>query len=190
MGGMSGLVVRGLEEVSIPFLMRFKNFLASLGPSRSGKTWFVHYAFRRPLPSWDQLQPVLRTYLETFRDDPRELQSAAATLHDTFEIHLFRASRPHVNSFILGATVDGDSGGFVMAETLKNLPICVEEKTRKIASVRHKYPEWWLVLIDLIGSVLDENEQELLRKHFTVKHGWDKIILVNPLDPRSAFELE
>jgi len=183
-----GSKVRGLEEVSIPFLMKFKTFLRSLGPS-NGKSWLVSYARRGPLPPWYQLERELRTYLEAVRDSPREHQSGFVTAHETFKVHL-RASKPHSDSFVLGVADDAELGEIVVGEMLKNLRLCVEQKTLKIAAVQHRYPAWWLVLIDLIAfGELDEHEQQLLREQFKMPHDWDKIIVVNPLDPRSALEL-
>lgn len=68
---------------------------------------------------------------------------------DNFELNFIRATDAHQSFFIFGGYGDHDSGGWVLAETLKNLRICIEEKTRKVARVRHKYPEWWLMLIDI-----------------------------------------
>jgi len=77
----------------------------------------------------------------------------------------------------------------VFSETQKNLRICIEEKTRKIARVRSKYQEWWLILIDFIGYGVDECDRKLYREQLGIDHNWDKIILVNPLNSRLGFEL-
>jgi hypothetical protein len=71
----------------------------------------------------------------------------------------------------------------------KNLRICVAEKSRKVARVRAKYPEWWLLLVDHIGHGLSNFDREQFRQQLGMVHDWDKIILVNPLDPKRAFEL-
>jgi hypothetical protein len=76
-----------------------------------------------------------------------------------------------------------------IAEMERNLYICVTEKTKKVSRVRSKYPEWWLALVDEIGYGLDEFDREQLRQLVQLDHSWDKIILVNPLDHRRAFEL-
>lgn len=76
-----------------------------------------------------------------------------------------------------------------MSEMLKNLRICVAEKTEVVAPHRHKYPEWWLVFIDYIGWVLDESDRQTLREHWKMEHDWDKIIIVSPQNPLSACEL-
>src|SRR5689334_14040697 len=54
---------RGLEEVAIPLQMRIRKLLASLGPAKTGVTWYVHYTFQRPLPAWNVLRGELRSRL-------------------------------------------------------------------------------------------------------------------------------
>ena len=95
----------------------------------------------------------------------------------------------HPTLFLWSGGEDGDSGGFVVHEMLKNLRLCVEEKTLTVAAHRHRYPTWWLLFIDLIGWVLDEYDRQQLRAHWDMTHNWDKIILVSPQNPLLAFEL-
>lgn len=71
----------------------------------------------------------------------------------------------------------------------RNLRICVEEKARKVSRVRHKYAERWLALVDHIGYGLSGPDREDLRELVQMDRLWDKIILVNPLNPKSGFEL-
>ena len=77
----------------------------------------------------------------------------------------------------------------MLEETQKNLRLCIEEKTRKIAPYRHKYPEWWLVLVDRIGYGVEACDEQLFREHLKFEHSWDKIVLLSPDNPRWAFEL-
>ena len=54
----------------------------------------------------------------------------------------------------------------------------------------YKYPEWWLVFEDRIGyGVLDESDRKDLQEQVRVEHPWSKIIVVNPLNPTTGFEL-
>lgn len=77
--------------------------------------------------------------------------------------------------------MDLDSGGWVIPELERNILLCIEEKRKKVARVRDKYPEWWLVVIDYINY----GHQEVLQ----VEHDWDKVIVVNPLHPGRAYEV-
>jgi hypothetical protein len=72
----------------------------------------------------------------------------------------------------------------------QNLRLCVAEKQAKIARVRTKYSEWWLILDDRIGlGELDERDLAHLRELVRVEDPWSRIILVSPLNPSNGFEL-
>jgi hypothetical protein len=186
---ITGSGYRGLHEDAIPLLMKFKKLLISLGPAESGESWFVRYKFSRPIPPWKQLQAEVRTCLLDFRKNPPVQRRIDIMIDDNFELNLIRATEAHQSFFVFGGYGDHDSGGWVLAETLKNLRVCIEEKTRKVARVRHKYPEWWLMLIDYIGFGVEECDQRSYREHLAIEHNWNKVILVNPLHPSSGFEL-
>jgi len=64
------------------------------------------------------------------------------------------------------------------------------EKTKKIEPYRHKYSEWWLVLVDHIGHAHLENQEiSVLREHIAVPPEWSKLVLVNPSSPEMAVEI-
>ena len=91
--------------------------------------------------------------------------------------------------YVPAGYTDGESGGFLIAEIETNLRFCIDEKTRKIASFKSNYPEWWLVLPDLIGYGLDEFDQSSFRGQVSITHEWDKVILLDPQDHTRAFEI-
>lgn len=81
------------------------------------------------------------------------------------------------------------SGGFILSELNRNIRICVAEKTQKIARVRGRYPCWWLLLVDHIAFGSSDSDREHLRQLLRVDHSWDKIIVVNSLEPTQGYEL-
>jgi len=187
---LTGSGFRGLEEIRIPTAQRIRELLVSLGSSKSGTSWFVAYRLRRPIPPWSQVEADLRRRLEVFRDDESRQAPCRITVADGLEIDIFlKAGDPHPTFFVYGGGSDRDTGGFSFVETQKNLRLCIAEKTRKIARVRHKYPEWWLVLVDLVGYGVDECDRELYSEHLEIDHDFGKVILLSPLDPRRAFEV-
>jgi len=183
---------RGLEETQFALCDKIGNLLSSLGPSDSGVSWFVHYDFKRPLPHWKILRSGLLAYLREFKaDSNRQVRKELSkVICESFELTLLRARNKCSQFFVLGGYSDNDSGGWTLAKTEKNLRICIEEKTRLVAPFRHQYPEWWLVLLDRIGYGLSAHERELYCDAFRFDHNWQKIILLNPLNPTGpAFEL-
>jgi hypothetical protein len=44
--------------------------------------------------------------------------------------------------------------------------------------------------VDHIGyGVLDESDREYLQPLIQIEHQWDKIVLINPIDPTKGLEL-
>jgi hypothetical protein len=63
------------------------------------------------------------------------------------------------------------------------------QSDKKIANVRHKHPEWWLVSVDYIGFGLDDFDRSLFRDEVSISHAWDKIVLLDPNGKRDAMEI-
>jgi hypothetical protein len=82
----------------------------------------------------------------------------------------------------LGGISDLDSSVWIVSELERNLKICIDEKTAKVAAIREKYSQWWLILIDHIGYGRE-------RSIHIPPNDWNKIILVDPEQPEQAVEL-
>jgi hypothetical protein len=178
---------RGLEEVDIPLLHRLSNLLDSFGPPQAGRSWFLIYRFSRPVENWKSLRPKIAEWLQSLRS------GATGGRHDqvfgTFTLTAVPASTPKDREFLVSGMSDEESGGWLLELIRDNAQICIQEKTKKIAAHRNQYSEWWLVLIDHIGYALNEFERGLLRDQPKILHDWDKVILVNPLNHTSSFEV-
>jgi hypothetical protein len=178
---------RGLEQVAIPLLRRVRALLASFG-SAEELAWYVTLRFRRPIPEWRVLERELRAFLQVVRDSGVSTRQGT-TVSGQVDLIVSPRTSSGGNTFRLAIESDGDSGGWVLEELERNLLLCVEEKTKKISKVRHRYPEWWLVLADHVAYVISEDDQEKFREVVSLEHTWDRIVLVNPLDHTSYFEL-
>ena len=119
----------------------------------------------------------------------RHISRRLAKSGSAWILRLHRASKPHPTFFLLGGSSDRDSGGFVLAEMARNIRVCVQDKAAKVAEVRSRYPEWWLVLVDYIGYGLDSADQDELKALVELSAAWDRIVLVNPSNTRQGFEL-
>lgn len=174
----SGAII-GIEKAQFDLLRCVRAVLISLGPPPAGHSWFVHYSFNRPLPSLAKLRHDIRGVLLAFRDGcTAEMEFSIC---DSFSLDLTPCTNIFPTCFVLGGYQDFDSGGWLVAELERNIRICTLEKEQKIAAVRSKYREWWLILIDCIGFGA--------RECLNVRHGWDRVILVNPLAPEMGYDL-
>jgi hypothetical protein len=180
---------RGLEVTAKPLHAIVEKILAESGPPPGPHSWFVFYRVWRPLPSWRSVEAMLRRAVEQFREQ-LDSPPAEIRLDRSLRVSFLRASEPHETLLVLGGWTDRDSGGFVVAELLRNLRLCIAEKSRKVAAVRHRYREWWLAFEDRVGyGALDADDMSELRDNLRVDHEFDKVLLVSPLAPRRAIEI-
>lgn len=180
----------GLEELAIPLWQRLKRLLGSIGLSVDGESWFVSMDFRRPIGPWKPLETKIRKELIAFmKSSTRSRMSIQVA--PNFELDLLRASKDHGTFFLLGASSDDDSGGWVMGEVEKNLRLCILDKERTIAPHRSKYSEWWLVLADHIDYSMEPEDREVFRSEVmpSIAHSFGKIVFIDPRDHLRAFEV-
>ena len=180
---------QGLEQLAIPLWKRFKTFLPSLGQSVNGECWYVGLDFRRPLEEWKTLRPLVKSELCTFMARPLRSRTTVQ-ITPNLSLDLLRSGKDHGSFFLLGASSDDDSGGWVMGEVERNLCFCITEKEKKIEPYRSKYPEWWLVLADHIDYSMDKEDRPVFRAEVMprIQHRFSKIVLIDPRDYRRAFE--
>jgi hypothetical protein len=178
---------RGLSEVAIPLRHKVRKLLAEAGPRVGDISWFVVLKYKRPVPDWSRLRPMIAEWLCGMRLAPGQA-SLTRDFGGRFELRLFQASKGHDQHFILGLISDWDSGGMVLSEMKRNLEICIAEKTAKIAPYRQKYPEWWLVVTDHIGLGQDPNDLVEFRKLIARPAAWDRVVIVDAGDPAVYFE--
>lgn len=180
---------RGLEETSIPFDATLGRVLASMGPPRFGVTWYVSYSIRRPIPSKKEIETQVRRTLQEFASVPRVGEEFRLQI-GRVRIKLFPRTQALDRMFVVASAIDHDEGGFVVADLVRNLPICIADKTAKIAKRRSRYPVWWLVLVDQIGyGDLNASEIQSLKELVARPAEWDRIVLVSPVSVKHAFDI-
>jgi hypothetical protein len=173
---------RGLEEVAIPLWNTVQDLLPSFGGPTAQMSWYVFIRYGRPVPSKRDLAVAVRQHLTSFRDRSPQTE-ATLRLFDNFSIRLSRVGHSCADLFVMGGATDRDAGGWVIPELERNVQICISEKSAKISAIRSKYPEWWLVLIDHINH----GREKVINVR---RDGWNKIVLLDPLNPTRAWILQ
>lgn len=178
---------RGLEEGEIPLVRRLQQLLESYG-STDGSTRLISLRFSRPLPDWSSVESGTRRFLGGLErvDEPNRVSVPVAP---NVELEWIGDAADMGAAFHLAVTSDEDSGGWVIQELERNLRLCLDEKAEKVRPHRHKYPEWWLLLVDRVAFGLSEHDQVRFQKAFEITHEWDRVVLVSALDHKCAFEL-
>ncbi len=169
----------GVESSQIALMRYMKRLLPAFGAPMTGQSWFVRFWFKRPLPPFATLRRDIKHALASFCDGP--ITDRKIPIGDQFNLFLSPCSTARSNRFVLLGYVDRNAGGWLIPDLRNNIQVCIKEKTEKIARMRTRYPEWWLVLVDHISFGQ--------REPLNVKHDWDKVILINPLKPEEGYEV-
>lgn len=170
--------IKGLEEASRKFIDSIRKIALSLGPPTRGKSWYVSADFRRPIGDSKSLRRQIRTKLQDFIAAVHH-EKITYNISNTVSIEITPSGILRETFFVIGGLNDRDTGGWLIPEMTKNIGLCIDEKSRKIARFQHKYPHWWLILVDYISPSLDEDDRNQIRDHLTPIAKWDKIIILN-----------
>jgi hypothetical protein len=150
--------------------------------------WWLRLSYRRPFPPWSKLRRSARAFLERVKEEAVRTR-VAHRIHDNVEVEAIPRVGREAEMFHIAIMTDEDSGGWVLEELERNLRLCIEEKTEKVAAFRDRYAEWWLLFIDQVSYGLSEFDRAQFKKGVRISHSWDRVILVNPLDHTHYFEL-
>lgn len=183
-----GSTPEGLEIEAIPLWHQLTVLTSKMGPPIEDQSWYLYFRFERPVERFKTLLPKIHTALETFKASASKSKGMIFE-QDGFEVEVFRSPTLHPTLFAIGGCTDRDSGGWLIHEMSQNIAHCLSEKSSKIAHVRAKYSEWWLALVDYIGFGLDDSEKGALREYVPLNHGWNRIILIDPRDAKTSFDL-
>jgi hypothetical protein len=137
----------GLEQVEIPLIRELHRELSRILFSDAGGTVFWGLKFGRPLLGKigsivKQLAEEAREYYEEGSGTPREITANGVTLD------LFRASSSTRNAFMMGYTVDDDSGGMLGDIYPTSIRLALEEKIAKTKRIADRFDRWVLILVD------------------------------------------
>jgi len=178
---------KGVDETGWPFRQRIEGVLAEYGDSAGGTHW-LNLRYRRPLAKPKLVVQGTRCFVEDVRDARISIGAVREVAPRTFLEYVHHGDGPG-DMFRIGVTSDLDSGGCVVPEFRRNLELSVSEKSRKTASYRPQYPEWWLVLVDHVAYGLSARSRQEYLQMPALDHDWDRIVVVNPLNTSDFFEL-
>ncbi len=189
------------EEVSFyPLSAIVKDVLQKLGPPHPGEhCWYVDVSYEidvgQPPKKWpikkkEKIKTKLREVLRLF--DGRE----GVTIQVGCGISLvcWSAYETLCHRFVLGQ-VEDPGAGWILADLILGIKICIEEKTRKIKDKLNELSElkdWWLILVDHISrGMIASSERHLraVREQIPSKGPWSRCIVVDYWKPDMYFEL-
>ncbi len=176
---------KGLEHAEFRLIQKLNKVLKSL-EQISG--WWVLLRFKRPVPKGKQIEAAVRLFISSLSETP-EKERLRLSIGRNVNLEFWRKGTKLDKTIELGSVCDLDQGGFVIPEMERNLRLCIDDKTIKISDIRLQYEEYWLILVDHVAYGMSEYSRKQFRENICIEHQWDKITIVNPLDPTDYFDL-
>src|SRR5262249_15206513 len=135
------------------------------------------------------LRPALKNFFSDFVRDPAAMPSECE-FDKTLSVQIAPSSLKFATCFVMGGHTDEQAGGWVVSEVIRNLEICIADKTKKVTGYKDKYAEWWLILVDHIAyGLLDANDIADVRQLVPKPQPWTKIVIINPMQHARWYEL-
>lgn len=187
----------GLENGEISLGRKIQDLLNSFETTDEGHTWFVSFKFERPLEKWTTLKKTISRALTEFAQSPHE-QGGIIVNESRFQMRIIhKSSVKHKKQFLIGSSIDENSGGQLLPLIKDNINICISEKTlkredaikRKIGRGEPPYQSWWLILVDHFCFGPHKIEKELRREKFQFNHDWAKVVVLDPNDITKWIEI-
>jgi len=177
-----------LEELEFSLLPKIKSLFKEYAKVPSSYSVYVTVDFERPLEVSKDLIREIKKELDlhiSMLDQKRKVNIAPG-----LSLAFMPASKRHESLFVTGITIDGDSGGLVVANIYDHLPLMLKDKEKKVKNYFPKYKTWWLLLIDAIGYNMEDHDWQQLNANPPTKTIFDKIILVSPIDYTNGNEIK
>lgn len=167
----------GLEQVDIPLNVALQSELSRIPFSDKGGSIFWGSKFKRPLEGKmarivTQLAQAAREHYEKGSRKSKEIAVGGVTLD------LIPSSTSTGKAFMMGYTVDDDSGGMLGDIYPTSIRLALEEKIAKTKDIADKFDRWILILVDdVLPGIMEPNDigpLDLHLLHFNV------VVILNP----------
>jgi hypothetical protein len=181
----------GLESAQIAIERMVYRLVSEIAPPPGVcESWWVMLSYERPLRDWIHLRRSIRRALVDFRNSTIRLPQTIRVSNVELEILRLDSPPDPSDPFLqVGSTSDDDTGGFIQSELVRNINICIDEKTRKIARVHANYPSWWLLLVEHMHIGISSVDGAQVMKLIQLPSVWDKLIIVSPTNGSVLLEI-
>ena len=179
--------VEGIEQAEIRLKRGLQGVLEDFSMKRAVKCYWIALQFKRPIGNLNKIKDLVRKELKSFvRNKPNTPYEI--DISPNVQITIALAGRKNPKRFRIGLESDIDSGGWTIPLYKENIKYCIKEKTDKIQPFHSKYEKWWLILIDFLHGISNQDISSVLSGIEKSKE-WDRIIIVDPVEKRKKFEI-
>jgi hypothetical protein len=122
--------LRGREQDSISLRQSLENLLSEFAAPNVPSSWFVCFSFRRPIPQWRVLRPLVREALSGFLIAPTD-HAWRIPITESLDLTILRSTDAHEKCFLFGAYTDMDAGGWIVSEIIRNASAFIASNPRR-----------------------------------------------------------
>jgi len=180
--------VQGLEETRMPLFKLLESSLRVFDSQYQGRSYWVSIRFHRPVQKGNFIKKAIVKALTDFLSRPFPPPWDVKVTENIY-CHIYPSQVVEGKVFRFAGGTDRESGGWVLAEFIKNFNHCVEEKTEKIKGYHDKYNSWWLILVDQIAHGFNKSEKDEVKSLVNVHISWDKVIVLDSLTGNDILEI-
>jgi hypothetical protein len=166
-----------LEKLEFKLIPRIERLLNEIYLEDFSHSAAVMVRFQRPLKINKELIVKIKNQLVAFAGKVE--QPLRVQFDENLLLDLRPLSQKHERYYYLGFS-DYDSGGLLTSIFYEGLKTAIVEKQKKIIKYFHKYPEWWLILVDRIGYSYEEADIIQIKEREHITNNFKKIFVISP----------
>ena len=168
-----------IDKVEYSFVPKFRTLLKEFEHLDLKYSVSVALMYQRPLRSSKKLIEDLKKSITSSTQS--EHFGVNIVFNDKITYTLYKCDYKNLDqTFKLCSVYDRDKGGEIQNVRYNALRISIEEKTEKINGIKHKYSEFWLILVDDISTRFDESIRSDLKRFPEIISDFNRILMQTP----------
>ncbi|MBA4420608.1 MAG: hypothetical protein C0391_05625 [Anaerolinea sp.] len=145
----------------------------------SNETFYIGITLNHSFRLYQEFPKEFRAALCDFLDKREIDVSNIVKIGDDVELEFYKRNTDKGKVFTLGGISNDASGGLDIGVYTKEINNFIRAKNQKINNYKHKYREWWLLLVDTIGFRLDVREIIEVKKGLCNLERFSRLIVIN-----------
>lgn len=142
---------QGAEQLSIPLWRIFVETLESFDSRYEGQSYWVGIEYTHSFRATQRIKDEMRNVLEAFISSNKDDSPHRLRVNDGIILSIYPSHPTRGRVFKPAGSVPFDEGGPVVRTYAENIRYCIRAKSKKIGPYKHRYNEWWLILVDYMG---------------------------------------
>lgn len=176
-----------IEKLEYEFIPKFKKLLLEIDNPELSYSIGLSLIYKRPFKVSKKLLFDLKTSI--INSTKHQLFGKEVYFNTNIVYLLFKGDGKSAQTYELVIQSDRDKGGIVQDARYEATKICIYEKSEKLKSIKDKYSELWLILVDTIFSRVDYTTKQDFRQFPEIKSFFKRIIIISKRNSSNWIDL-